>query len=195
MFATKMTARLRATLAVVALSGALGLCAPAQAAKLGPYFPMPNGFSLTGIARDSLLSIQASWLNNGLDNLNKAKKDAEAALEKAKADAPDQVGAQEEKVKALDKLIDETKAEIALSTNTDASNEVQKERKSKLLLNLNQWINELNHMATEQMKIAIMKDGAEAMAAQNRNYQLSEQADNLEKAKRDPSIEDWATKH
>jgi hypothetical protein len=36
-----------------------------------------------------------------------------------------------------------------------------------------------------------MKDGAEAMAAQNRNYQLSEQADNLEKAKRDPSFEDW----
>jgi hypothetical protein len=29
------------------------------------------------------------------------------------------------------------------------------------------------------------------MAAQNRNYQLSEQADNLEKAKQDPSIENW----
>jgi hypothetical protein len=68
---------------------------------------------------------------------------------------------------------------------------VQGPRKDKLLLNLNQWINELNHLATEQMKIAIMKDGNEALAAQNRNFQLSEQADNLEKAKRDPSIENW----
>ena len=59
------------------------------------------------------------------------------------------------------------------------------------MLNLNQWINELNHLATEQMKIAIMSDGAEAMTAQARNYQLSEQADNLEKAKRDPSMENW----
>ena len=86
-----------------------------------------------------------------------------------------------------------TQEELALSDNNDSSHEIQAERKRKLLLHLNQWINELNRLATEQMKIAIMKDGAEAMAAQNRNYQLSEQADNLEKAKRDPSFEDWGT--
>ena len=38
---------------------------------------------------------------------------------------------------------------------------------------------------------AALENGNEALAAQNRNFQLSEQADNLEKAKRDPSIENW----
>ena len=85
----------------------------------------------------------------------------------------------------------DTKAELALATNADPQHDIQIERKNKLMLNLNQWINELNRLATEQMKIAILKDGNEAMAAQNRNYQLSEQADNLEKAKQDPSIENW----
>ncbi|MBI5011684.1 MAG: hypothetical protein HZC06_02435, partial [Methylocystis sp.] len=96
-----------------------------------------------------------------------------------------------EKVKKLDAMIAETQEELALSENSDSSHDIQQARKRNLLLALNQWINELNRLATEQMKIAIMKDGAEAMAAQNRNYQLSEQADNLEKAKRDPSFEDW----
>jgi hypothetical protein len=190
MFAITKTAGLRAALAAALVVGALGL-APAQAAKLGPYFPIPNGFKLNGVARDALLAIQSSWLNNGLDNLNKAKKEAEAALEKAKTDAQDQAAALEGKVKDLDKMIEDTKAEIAVATDTSASHEIQKERKNKLLLNLNQWINELNRLATEQMKIAIMSDGAVAMTAEKMNHQYSQFADDLEQAKRDPSMENW----
>ena len=129
--------------------------------------------------------------SNGLDNLAKARKEADASLEKAKSSAQDQVAAIEEKIKTIDKAMADTKAELALATNADPQHDIQIERKNKLMLNLNQWINELNRLATEQMKIAILKDGNEAMAAQNRNYQLSEQADNLEKAKQDPSIENW----
>jgi hypothetical protein len=192
MFASNSTARRRALLAAVAIGGGIGLfLTPAQAAPLGEYFPVPNGFNLTGIAKESLLSTETTWLQDGLDNLAKAKKETEAALEKAKGGAQDQVAALEEKIKKLDKLAEETKEELALAKNTDSDRAVQGPRKDKLLLNLNQWINELNHLATEQMKIAIMKDGNEALAAQNRNFQLSEQADNLEKAKRDPSIENW----
>ena len=51
-----------------------------QAAPLGEYFPVPNGFNLTGIAKDSLLSTETTWLQDGLDNLAKAKKETEAAL-------------------------------------------------------------------------------------------------------------------
>ena len=192
MFANNTTARGRVCLAAIAIGGSLALfLTPAQAAPLGEYFPVPNGFNLNGIAKDALLGVEATWLQDGLDNLAKAKKDSEAALEKAKGGAQDQAAALEEKLKKIDKLIDETKEELALAKNTDSDRTVQGPRKDKLLANLNQWINELNHLATEQMKIAIMKDGNEALAAQNRNYQLSEQADNLEKAKRDPSIENW----
>jgi hypothetical protein len=193
MFGITKTASLRTALAAALFAGALGL-APAQAAKLGPYFPIPNGFNLNGIARDALLTIQSNWLNRGLDNLNKAKKEADEALEKGKGGAPDQVAALEAKVKELDKAIEDTKAEIALATDTSASHEIQKERKAKLLLNLNQWINELNRLATEQMKIAIMSDGAVALTAEKMNHQYSQYADDLEQAKRDPSVDDWATK-
>jgi hypothetical protein len=192
MFASNTAARGRALLAAVAIAGGLSqLLTPVQAAPLGEYFPVPNGFNFNGIARDSLLSAEASWLQDGLDNLAKAKKETEAALEKAKGGAQDQAAALEDKLKKIDKLIEDTQQELALAKNTDSDRTVQGPRKEKLLANLNQWINELNHLATEQMKIAIMKDGNEALAAQNRNYQLSEQADNLEKAKRDPSIENW----
>lgn len=193
MFAIPTSAGIRAALAGLILCGVVGLTAPAGAAKLGPYFPAPNGFNLNGVAKDALLAIQEKWLQNGLDNLNKAKKEADSALEKAKADAQDQVPALEEKVKGLDKMIEDTKAEIEIATNTSASFDIQVDRKNKLLANVNQWINELNHLATEQMKIAIMSDGMQAKAAENRNFQLSEQADNLEKAKHDTSIENWAT--
>ncbi len=192
MFASKTAARGRALLAAVAIAGGLSqFLTPAQAAPLGEYFPVPNGFNLNGIARDALLSVEATWLQDGLDNLAKAKKETEAALEKAKGGAQDQAAALEDKLKKIDKLSEDAKQELALAKNTDSDRAVQGPRKDKLLANLNQWINELNHLATEQMKIAIMKDGNEALAAQNRNYQLSEQADNLEKAKRDPSIENW----
>ena len=192
MFANKTTARGRVVLAALAIGGSLGVfLTPAQAAPLGEYFPAPNGFNLNGVAKDALLSAEATWLQDGLDNLAKAKKETEAALEKAKGGAQDQAAALEEKLKKIDKLAEDAKEELALAKNTDSDRTVQGPRKDKLLANLNQWINELNHLATEQMKIAIMKDGNEALAAQNRNYQLSEQADNLEKAKRDPSIENW----
>ncbi len=176
LFITK-TAGLRSALAAALVAGALGFAAPAQAAKLGPYFPIPNGFNLTGVARDSLLNIQASWLKNGLDNLEKARKEAEAAHDEAKA-------------KDLDKQIEDTKAEIAIASDTTPG-PIQKERKDKLLANVNQWINELDHMATEQMKIAIMSDGGVAMTAEKLNHQYSTFADDLQKAKRDPSIENW----
>jgi len=169
---------LRAALAATLVAGAISFAAPAQAAKLGPYFPIPNGFNLNGVARDSLLSIQSSWLKNGLDNLEKARKEAEAA------------GA-EAKVKELDKLIEDAKAEIAIATDTSPDHAVQKERKDKLLANVNQWINELDRMATEQMKIAIMSDGGAAMTAEKLNHQYSTFADDLQKAKRDASIENW----
>jgi len=192
MFANKTTARGRVVLAALAIGGSLGVfLTPAKAAPLGEYFPAPNGFNLNGVAKDALLSAEATWLQDGLDNLAKAKKETEAALEKAKGGAQDQAAALEEKLKKIDKLTEDAKEELALAKNTDSDRTVQGPRKDKLLANLNQWINELNHLATEQMKIAIMKDGNEALAAQNRNYQLSEQADNLEKAKRDPSIENW----
>ncbi|WP_292528213.1 hypothetical protein [Methylocystis sp.] len=197
-FRRKTASSTRRTLALLGLLAStiwLGatFVAPAAATQLGQYFPLPNSLSMSGVPRDALLKIQSKWLQNGLDNLKKAHGEAEAALEKAKSGAADQAAAAEENLKKIDGMIAETQEELALSDNNDSSHEIQAERKRKLLLHLNQWINELNRLATEQMKIAIMKDGAEAMAAQNRNYQLSEQADNLEKAKRDPSFEDWGT--
>ncbi|WP_363350046.1 hypothetical protein [Methylocystis echinoides] len=177
MFFVTKTVGLRSALAAALVAGALGLAAPAQAAKLGPYFPIPNGFNLTGVARDSLLSIQSSWLKNGLDNLEKAKKEAEAAHDDAK-------------VADLDKQIEDAKAEIALAGDTTPG-PIQKERKDKLLTHVNQWINELDRMATEQMKIAIMSDGGVAMTAEKLNHQYSTFADDLQKAKRDQSVENW----
>ena len=191
MFSLKLSTVRRAPIAVLLFGATLSVAMPASAAPVGPYFPIPNGFNLTGVAKDSLLTIETSWLQNGIETLSKARTETEAAIEKAKTSAQDQVGALEEKLKTIDKLTTDAKAELALATNTDPQHEIQVARKNKLILNLNQWINELNRLATEQMKIAILKDGNEAMAAQNRNYQLSEQADNLEKAKQDPSLENW----
>lgn len=190
MFFKIKTAGVRSALAACLLVGALGVAAPADAAKLGPYFPIPNGFNLNGIARDALLNIQASWLKNGLDNLEKAKKEADAALEKAKGGAADQVAAAEAKVKDLDKQIEDARAEIAVAADTTPG-EAQKARKDKLLTNVNQWINELDRLATEQMKIAIMSDGGVAMTAEKLNHQYSTFADDLQKAKRDASVENW----
>lgn len=176
----------RAALAGLCVAGALVFAAPAGAAKLGPYFPIPNGFNLNGIPRDALLAIQSTWLKNGLDNLEKAKKEADAALEKAKGDA-----ALEAKSKELDALIADTRAEIAVATDGTASQEIQKDRKDKLISNVNQWINELERMATQQMKIAIMSDGGVAMTAEKLNHMYSQSADDLQAAKRDASVENW----
>jgi hypothetical protein len=183
-----------------ALLGAALLClsgVSAGAATVGPYFPVPNTFNMsTGSPRDALLKIEENWLENGIGNLKKARTETEAALEKAKAASakPEEISALEEKIKKLDADIETTSKELELANDTSASQEVQTERKRQFLLAVNSWINELNHLATEQMKIAILKDGMEAQVAQNRNYTLSEQADALERAKHDITVEQWAVK-
>jgi hypothetical protein len=162
------------------MAGALligAFAGPAQAAKLGPNFPIPNYINISGAPRDALLSIQESWLKRGLDNLEKAKKEADAAHDEAKA-------------KDLDKEIEAAKAELALAEDKTPG-PVQKERKDKLLLNVNQWINEYERLATEQMKIAIMSDGPVALSAQQQNHQYSTFADDLQRAKNDYSMEIW----
>ncbi len=188
-----MSSKIR--LSVLALAAALLLGAiPARAAKLGPNFPLPKSFPLSGPGKTALLKIQADWLQNGLENLQKAEKETTAALEKAKADnaKPEDVAKLEEKLKTLDTDIKATEEEIAIENNDTGTKEEQTERKRLFMLNVNQWINELGRQATEQLKIAILKDGAEAMVAENRHAQLSEQADAIERAKNDTTVVNWA---
>ena len=65
------------------LSGVLLCAAPAGAAELGPYFPLPGNLSVSGkTPREGLLQLEENWLKNGLANLAKAKKETEAALDK-----------------------------------------------------------------------------------------------------------------
>ncbi len=182
-------------LSALAVAAALLLCAaPAEAAKLGPYFPLPKSFPLSGPGKTALLKIQADWLQNGLENLQKAQVETSAALEKAKADnaKPEDVAKLEEKLKALDADITATKEEIVIENNDVSPKDEQKERKRLFMLNVNQWINELGRQATEQLKISILKDGAEAMAAENRHVQLTELADAIERAKNDATVVNWA---
>ena len=188
-----MSSKIR--LSVLALAAALLLGAiPAQAAKLGPYFPLPKSFPLSGPGKTALLKIQADWLQNGLENLQKAQKETTAALEKAKADnaKPEDVAKLEEKLKTLDTDIKATEEEIAIENNDTGTKEEQAERKRLFMLNVNQWINELGRQATEQLKIAIMKDGMEAQVAENQHERLSEQADAIERAKNDTTVVNWA---
>ena len=188
-----MSSKIR--LSVLALAAALLLGAiPAQAAKLGPYFPLPKSFPLSGPGKTALLKIQADWLQNGLENLQKAQKETTAALEKAKADnaKPEDVAKLEEKLKTLDTDIKATEEEIAIENNDTGTKEEQAERKRLFMLNVNQWINELGRQATEQLKIAIMKDGMEAQVAENQHARLSEQADAIERAKNDTTVVNWA---
>lgn len=188
-----MSSKIR--LSVLALAAALLLGAiPAQAAKLGPYFPLPKSFPLSGPGKTALLKIQADWLQNGLDNLQKAEKETTAALEKAKADnaKPEDVAKLEEKLKTLDTDIKATEEEIGIENNDTGTKEEQTERKRLFMLNVNQWINELGRQATEQLKIAIMKDGMEAQVAENQHERLSEQADAIERAKNDTTVVNWA---
>jgi hypothetical protein len=175
MWAMKKIFRAKAALAGVLMWGVSVL--PAAAVEIGPYFPMPNSFAISGSAKDSLLQLMNSWLSDGLERLKKARGEA---------------GLAEDKAKALDQQIEDVTKEHAILADDTVTKEVQKERKRLFLLNLNRWINGLNKLATEQMKIAIMSDGAEAQTAERRNFQLSQQADELENAKRDPSIDSWA---
>jgi len=188
-----MSSKIR--LSVLAFAASLFLGAiPAQAAKLGPYFPLPKSFPLSGPGKTALLKIQADWLQNGLENLQKAQKETTAALEKAKADSakPEDVAKLEEKLKTLDADIKATEEEIAIENNDTGPKEEQAERKRLFMLNVNQWINELGRQATEQLKIAIMKDGMEAQVAENQHARLSEQADAIERAKNDTTVVNWA---
>ena len=188
-----MSSKIR--LSVLALAASLFLGAiPAQAAKLGPYFPLPKSFPLSGPGKTALLKIQADWLQNGLENLQKAEKETTAALEKAKADnaKPEDVAKLEEKLKTLDNDIKATEEEIAIENNDTGTKEEQAERKRLFMLNVNQWINELGRLATEQLKIAILKDGMEAQVAENQHARLSEQADAIERAKNDTTVVNWA---
>ena len=188
-----MSSKIR--LSVLAFAASLFLGAiPAQAAKLGPYFPLPKSFPLSGPGKTALLKIQADWLQNGLENLQKAQKETTAALEKAKADSakPEDVAKLEEKLKTLDADIKATEEEIAIENNDSGTKEEQVERKRLFMLNVNQWINELGRQATEQLKIAIMKDGMEAQVAENQHARLSEQADAIERAKNDTTVVNWA---
>ncbi|MGA8172441.1 MAG: hypothetical protein WB816_16635 [Methylocystis sp.] len=192
-----MSSRNRISALALAASLFLGVCAaPAEAAKLGPYFPMPKSFPLSGPGKAALLKIQADWLQNGLENLQKAEKETTAALEKAKTDnaKPEDVAKLDEKLKALDADIKATEEEIAIANNDMGEKEEQAERKRLLMLNVNQWINELGHQATEQLKIAILKDGMEAQVAENQHARLSELADAIERAKNDSTVVNWAVR-
>jgi hypothetical protein len=179
----------------LALSAALTFAAPASAVpKLGPYFPMPPSTAVSGTPRDSLLKLEVDWLETGLKNLEKAQKETTEALDKAKAAnaKPEEISALEEKLKTLDADIAATKEDLALATDEkDLSKERQRERKRQLVLIVDQWINEIGRQATQQLKAAVLGDGAEAEIAQNRHIQLSEQADALDRAKHDASIENW----
>jgi hypothetical protein len=181
---------LRATL----ILGALGFgVTESFAAKLGPYFPLPNSFNIVGTPKEGLLKLQATWLENGLDNLKKARAKTAEELEKAIAAAakPEQTATLEEKIKALDAEIDATVKELEIANDVTPGKEVQGERKRLFLLNVHQWLNELSRLAIQQMKIAILKDGVEAQVAQSQHIALTETADKVEKALHDHSVEIW----
>lgn len=174
---TKKTASLLSALAL-----ALLCAAPASAAKLGPYFPLPESFDVApGAGKESLLKLDVEWLETGLKNLEKARQETNPA--------------EEEKLKSLDAEIASTREELALAKNDDdLSKETQIERKRKLLLNVNQWIREIGRQATQQLKISVLKDGAEAETAQNQHIRLSELADRIESAKHEDFFANWARK-
>jgi hypothetical protein len=177
------------------LSAALLFCPPAFAVpKIGPNFPLPENTAVSGTPRDSLLKQAEDWLETGFKNLEKARKVTAEALDKAKAaDAkPQDIAALDEKLKKLDADIASTKEDLELvSDDNDLSKERQRERKRVLILIVDQWINEIGRLATQQLKAAVLGDGLQAEIAQNRHIQLSEQADALERAKHDASIENW----
>ena len=177
------------------LGGALLVAGPAGAAELGPYFPLPGNLSLSGnTPREGLLKLQANWLHNGLDNLVKAKKETEAALEKAKASnaKPEEIKALEDKLADIEKRTAEANEELALGEDDGGGFETQKERKRVLLANVNQWIRELGRQATKALKTAVLADGLEAMSAQREHAMLEEMSDKLERATHDVTVEQWA---
>ena len=177
------------------LSGALLIVGPAGAAELGPYFPLPGNLSVSGkTPREGLLKLQANWLQNGLDNLAKAKKETEASLEKAKAAnaKPEEIKALEDKLADIEKKTADAKEELALGEDDGGGAEQQRERKRVLLANVNQFIRELGRQASKALKTAVLSDGMEAMSAQREHAMLEEMADKLERATHDVTVEQWA---
>ena len=177
------------------LSGALLIAGPAGAAELGPYFPLPGNLSVSGkTPREGLLKLEENWLKNGLDNLAKAKKETEAALEKAKASnaKPEEKKALEDKLADIETRTAGPKEELALAEDDGGGSDQQKERKRVLLANVNQWVRELGRQANKALKTAVLADGMEAMAAQQEHAMLEEMADKLERAERDVTVEQWA---
>jgi hypothetical protein len=165
----------RKHLVALLLSGAFFIAGPAGAADLGPYFPLPGNLSVSGkTPRDGLLKLQENWLKNGLDNLAKAKKETEAALEKAKASSakPEDLKALEDKLADIEKKTAGAKEELALADDDGGGADQQKERKRALLANVNQWIRELGRQANKALKTAVLSDGMEAMAAQQEHGML-----------------------
>jgi len=177
------------------LSGALLVLGPAGAAELGPYFPLPGNLSVSGkTPREGLLKLQENWLKNGLDNLAKAKKETEAALEKANASnaKPEDVKALEDKLADIEKKTAGAKEELALGDDDGGGPDQQRERKRALLANVNQWIRELGRQASKALKTAVLSDGLEAMSAQREHAMLEEMSDKLENATHDVTVEQWA---
>ncbi|WP_244613428.1 hypothetical protein [Methylosinus sp. Ce-a6] len=164
-----------ATLALAVLISAPFAAAPARAVEISPFFPLPNSFDVNGSAKDSLLAQQISWLEDGI-----------AAIEKARAAATAQ-----DKIAELDAQLAAATKERDILKGAAVGREGELAQKNLVVSNLNRWINALARKATEQLKIAILKDGAERDAAERRHIQLSQQADDLEKLKHDPSFEAW----
>jgi len=176
------------------LGAALLVAGPAGAAELGPYFPLPGNLSVSGnTPREGLLKLETNWLRSGLDNLAKAKKETEAALEKAKASnaKPEEVKALEDKLADIEKRTAGAQEELALADDNGGGFERQKERKEALLANVNQWIRELGRQATKALKTAVLADGLEAMSAQREHAMLEEMSDTLERATHDVTVEQW----
>lgn len=194
MISIKNARRARALFAGACAMAALALAPAAQAAKVGPYFPLPNNLTPSGpTPREGLLKINANWLQNGLDNLKKARAKSDQELQKAKESGakPEDVAKLEEKQKALDADIEATTKELEIANDATPGKEAQGERKRLLLLNIGEWLRELERQATQQMKIAILGDGMEAQSAQAQHGQLNEQADRLQRAMHDQSVEIW----
>jgi hypothetical protein len=163
-----------ATLALAVLISAPFAAAPARAVEINSFFPLPNSFDVRGPIKDGVLAQQIAWLDDGI-----------AAIEKARA------GAAPEKLAELDAQLAAAVKERDVLKSDAAGRDAELARKNIVVTNLNRWINALARKATEQLKIAILKDGAERDAAERRHIQLSQQADDLEKLKHDPGFEAW----
>lgn len=172
-----------------AVASALLVCAaslPARAVEISPYFPLPNSFDVKGSAKESMLDQQISWLKDGIAALDKAKQETQEQLQKNSSDA-----ALQEKLKGLETQYATAVKERDILTSEEIGKEAELQRKAVVVTNINRWLNALARKATEQLKIAILKDGVERDVAERRHIQLTMQADELEKLKRDSTFEAW----